>query len=160
MISIDQQKTLNRRSAGVYGNFYLYSIKHLSKPRLRSHARSLRGEGLLTKNGRRPSMLEEKLLKRFKIERDSLRILEHARLVRREQRQGALYYEISHDRIAEAIHYTIALYDSQAICVGLLGMSVAARVQTPECGCFMQCTSQVNREIEILPITVSQWLSW
>ena len=86
-------------------NFYLDSIERLSQPKLQSHARSLCEEGLLTQNGRRRSVLKDELLNRFKLGLESLHLLEQARLLRSEARDGNLYYEISHDRIAEAIHY-------------------------------------------------------
>jgi tetratricopeptide (TPR) repeat protein len=86
-------------------NFYLDSIKRLPQPRLRRRARGMCEEGLLTENGRRRSMLKEDLLKRFKLGSNSLELLERTRLLRSEPRHGSFYYEISHDRIAEAIHH-------------------------------------------------------
>jgi tetratricopeptide (TPR) repeat protein len=86
-------------------SFYLDCIERLPQPRLQSRARYLCEEGLLTENGRRRSVLKDELLNRFKLGSDSLQLLEQARLLRSESRDGNLYYEISHDRIAEAIHY-------------------------------------------------------
>jgi hypothetical protein len=86
-------------------NFYLDSIKRLPQPRLRRRARALCEDGLLTENGRRRSMLKEDLLDRFKLGSESLQLLERTRLLRSEPRHGSFYYEISHDRIAEAIHH-------------------------------------------------------
>jgi hypothetical protein len=85
--------------------FYLDSIKRLPQARARNRARALCEEGLLTGNGRRRSLLEEDLLKYFKLDPESLQLLVRVRLLRCEVRDGSYYYEISHDRIAEAIHH-------------------------------------------------------
>jgi hypothetical protein len=83
-------------------NFYLNSIKGLP-PKMQNRARATLEELLLTENGKRRSTLEDELLK--KLDRDSLQLLQQKRLIRSESRERNLYYEISHDRIAEAIHY-------------------------------------------------------
>lgn len=85
-------------------NFYLNAIGRLPQRRLRDRARDLCEDGLLTENGRRRSVDKEKLIKEFKLDETSLSTLERARLLRTEPRHGTHYYEISHDRIAEAVH--------------------------------------------------------
>jgi tetratricopeptide (TPR) repeat protein len=85
-------------------NFYLDSIKRLPEAGLQRRARCLCEESLLTENGRRRSMLKDEIISRFKLSPESLQLLEKIRLLRSESRDGSLYYEISHDRIAEAIH--------------------------------------------------------
>jgi WD40 repeat protein len=85
-------------------NFYLDTIKALPRVNLQRRVRSLCEEGLLTENGRRRAILKDEVANRFKLEQESLQSLERARLLRSESREGSIYYEISHDRIAEAIH--------------------------------------------------------
>jgi tetratricopeptide (TPR) repeat protein len=70
---------------------------------LRRRARRLCEEGLLTGEGRRRSLLIEEITERFKLDGTSLEPLEKARLLRKEPRYGSFSYEISHDRLAEAI---------------------------------------------------------
>jgi tetratricopeptide (TPR) repeat protein len=84
-------------------NFYLDALKRLTPPKLRRRARRLCEEGLLTGKGRRCSLLVEEITERFKLDSTSLEPLERARLLRKEPRYGSFSYEISHDRLAEAI---------------------------------------------------------
>jgi tetratricopeptide (TPR) repeat protein len=84
-------------------NFYLDALKQLTPPKLRRRARRLCEEGLLTGEGRRRSLLVEEITERFKLDGTSLEPLEKARLLRKEPRYGSFSYEISHDRLAEAI---------------------------------------------------------
>src|SRR5262249_28088491 len=82
--------------------FYLDALQRLP-PKLRRRARWLCEEGLLTGEGRRRSLLVEEITERFKLDSPSLEPLEKARLLRKEPRYGSFSYEISHDRLAEAI---------------------------------------------------------
>ena len=84
-------------------NFYLGALNRLTSPKLRRRARRLCEEGLLTGEGRRRSLLIEEIQERFKLDGKSLEPLENARLLRKEPRHGSFLYEISHDRLAEAI---------------------------------------------------------
>jgi tetratricopeptide (TPR) repeat protein len=84
-------------------NFYLEALDRLPQWQLRRRARRLCEEGLLTSEGRRRSLPIEEIRARFKLDGTSLEPLEHARLLRREARYGSFDYEISHDRLAEAI---------------------------------------------------------
>jgi TPR repeat protein len=88
-------------------NFYLDAIKQLPNRKLQRRARAMceEKEGLLTGDGRRRSILTKELSDRFKVDTGSLTLLEEVRLLRGESRHGSSYYEISHDRIAEAIHH-------------------------------------------------------
>jgi tetratricopeptide (TPR) repeat protein len=88
----------------ITANFYFDALKRLRQPPLRRRARALCEEGLLTDAGRRRSMLQDDLQERFKLPQPALDTLESTRLIRREPRHGSFYYEISHDRLAEAIH--------------------------------------------------------
>src|SRR5262245_11929870 len=84
-------------------NFYLDALKQLTLPKLRRRARRLCEEGLLTGEWRRRSLLIEEITERFKLDGPALDPLEKARLLRKEPRYGSVSYEISHDRLAEAI---------------------------------------------------------
>jgi Novel STAND NTPase 1 len=83
--------------------FYLEVLDRLPGWTQRRHARRLCEDGLLTGDGRRRSLLQEDLKEDFNLDDASLELLEQARLLRKEARPGGLYYEISHDRLAEAI---------------------------------------------------------
>jgi tetratricopeptide (TPR) repeat protein len=82
--------------------FYLDAIRRLPRGKFRRRARRLCEEGLLTADGHRRSVLEEDL-EQFKLRPEALETLEALRLLRKEPRHGSFYYEISHDRLAEAI---------------------------------------------------------
>jgi hypothetical protein len=85
-------------------NFYLDALKRLPNTRLRRRARAVCEEELLTGAGRRLFVLGDDLRERFKLPQQAIDTLEDACLLRKETRHGSFYYEISHDRIAEAIH--------------------------------------------------------
>jgi len=84
-------------------NFYLDALKQLTPPKLRRRARRLCEVGLLTGNGRRHSLVVEEIQKAYKLDSKALTSLERARLLRKEARRSSFSYEISHDRLAEAI---------------------------------------------------------
>jgi hypothetical protein len=85
-------------------NFYLDALKRLPNASLRRRARAVCEEELLTGAGRRLLVLGDNLRERFKLPQQAIDMLEGACLLRKEPRHGSFYYEISHDRIAEAIH--------------------------------------------------------
>ena len=57
----------------------------------------------MTAEGRRRGLFIEEIEERFRLDGKALEPLEHARLLRKEARYGSFHYEISHDRLAEAI---------------------------------------------------------
>jgi hypothetical protein len=88
----------------ITANFYLDALRRLTHARLRRRARAMCEEGLLTGVGRRRRALHDDLRQRFKLPQEAIDTLENACLLRKEPHHGSFYYEISHDRLAEAIH--------------------------------------------------------
>jgi hypothetical protein len=85
-------------------NLYLDALNQITRPKLRRRARRLCEEGLLTAAGRRHGGLPiENIKKDYKLDDISLEVLETARLLRKVPNYGSFSYEISHDRLAEAI---------------------------------------------------------
>jgi tetratricopeptide (TPR) repeat protein len=84
--------------------FYFDALRQLPGRRFRRRARAMCEEGLLTGEGRRRRMLQEDLRVRFKLPQHVFETLENGRLLRKEPYHGSFYYEISHDRVAQAIY--------------------------------------------------------
>jgi hypothetical protein len=88
--------------ASVLKNFYQHTLDKL--PRLqKKRAEELCAEGLLNASGHRSMREEGEIQKEFRIEKNTLDILVKERLVRCEPRHESVYYEISHDRLADSI---------------------------------------------------------
>jgi tetratricopeptide (TPR) repeat protein len=83
-------------------NFYRDTLRKLS-PSQRKRAAVLCEEGLLGAGGHRLSLEEGQILRDFRVTIDSLDVLCQERLVVRERRLESVFYEISHDRLAESI---------------------------------------------------------
>ena len=86
----------------VLRDFYRGALKELS-PGQRRRARLLCEDGLLDRAGHRLMLEEDQIQREFGVRRESLSILAQERVLRRERRQESLFYEISHDRLAESI---------------------------------------------------------
>jgi tetratricopeptide (TPR) repeat protein len=86
----------------VLRDFYRGTLKELS-PTQRRRARLLCEDGLLDRAGHRLMLEEDQIHREFGVRRESLSILAQERVLRRERRQESLFYEISHDRLAESI---------------------------------------------------------
>jgi tetratricopeptide (TPR) repeat protein len=86
----------------ISGEFYLDAINGLP-PAAQESAKRLCEEFLLTTDGRRKSAPKEDIEKETGLGTDALDILEQKRLLRRESKYGSFYYEIAHDRLAQAI---------------------------------------------------------
>ena len=84
-------------------NFYLDTIKTLPARRDRRRARRLCEVGLLNAVGRRKSLDEEDVVRDYKVRPPILARLENKRLLRKEPRLGAFYYELSHDSLAQPV---------------------------------------------------------
>ena len=84
-------------------NFYLDTIKTLPARRDRRRARRLCEVGLLNAAGRRKSLDEEDVVRDYKVRPPILARLEDRRLLRKEPRLGAFYYELSHDSLAQPV---------------------------------------------------------
>ena len=60
-------------------------------------------QGLLDPNGKRLMLEQGEIERRYGLDSTALARLEKSRLLRREPRNESVFYEISHDRLAEAI---------------------------------------------------------
>ena len=127
-------------------NFYLDALKRLTPPKLRRRARRLCEEGLLTGEGRRRSLLVEEITERFKLDNTSLEPLEKARLLRKEPRYGSFSYEISHDRLAEAIREQRRWRLPREVKLGL-GMFVVVLVVAAVLFSYFQAESRKRAEV-------------
>src|SRR5439155_15292029 len=83
--------------------FYHNAIRALPDWGLQKRARRMCEEELVTVDGRRRSVPLDDLSHNFKVDTQALELLENARLLRSEPKLGTSYYEVSHDRLAEAI---------------------------------------------------------
>ena len=83
--------------------FYHDAIRALPDSASQKRARRMCEEELVTLDGRRRSVSLDDLSRNFKVDAQALELLENARLLRSEPKLGTSYYEVSHDRLAEAI---------------------------------------------------------
>ena len=88
--------------ASVLKNFYRDTLKKLPGSQ-RGKAEELCEEELLDTAGHRLMLQEDQILKEFGIKPQTLASLSEDRLLRRERRLESVFYEISHDRLAESI---------------------------------------------------------
>ena len=88
--------------ASVLERFYKDTVNKLPKSQ-RSKARRLCEEGLVDFNGHRLMLDKEQILSDYRLTADSLESLAHERLLVGEPRLDGIFYEISHDRLAESI---------------------------------------------------------
>ena len=91
-----------RDFASILKNFYRNTLRKLPGAQ-RTKAEQLCDEGLLNAAGHRLMLEEEQVRGEFGITDDTLDTLSRERLIRRERRLESVFYEISHDRLAEAI---------------------------------------------------------
>ena len=87
----------------VLANFYRDTLRLLPGASQRKKAEALCQEGLLGASGHRLMPEEGQILSDFGVTRQTLDVLCQARLIRRERRLESVYYEVSHDRLAETI---------------------------------------------------------
>lgn len=88
--------------ATVLMDFYRSTMSELSSSQ-RKKAKALCEEGLLDASGHRLMLEEGQIYREFDVKADTLTTLSNARLIRRERRLESVFYEISHDRLAESI---------------------------------------------------------
>jgi len=89
--------------ASVLENFYRDTLRKISPRSQSRHAARLCELGLLGSEGHR-LMLEERQIQRdFHVRPETLHVLTQEKLIRREQRLESVFYEISHDRLAESV---------------------------------------------------------
>ncbi|HYC93591.1 MAG TPA: tetratricopeptide repeat protein [Thermoanaerobaculia bacterium] len=84
----------------VLKNFYRDTLQRLPQ---RAKAQQLIEEGLLGAAGHRLMLEERQIQSDYGVTAETLQTLEHSRLIRRERRLESVFYEISHDRIADSI---------------------------------------------------------
>jgi tetratricopeptide (TPR) repeat protein len=83
--------------------FYRTAVNRVRGTRQRKRARTLCEDGLLDEAGRRDSLEEEQIRKKFKLANTTLDSLVDSRVLRKEPRLSSFYYEISHDSLAVPI---------------------------------------------------------
>lgn len=88
--------------SSVLENFYRDTLRKIS-PVQRKHAERLCEVGLLDSEGHRLMLEERQIQREFNVRPETLGILTQEKLVRREQRLESVFYEISHDRLAESV---------------------------------------------------------
>ena len=88
--------------ASVLNNFYRDTLRKLPRSQ-RKKAEALCEEGLLGASGHRLMLEESQIRGDFGVEAETLATLSQERLVRREKRLESVFYEISHDRLADSI---------------------------------------------------------
>lgn len=87
----------------VLERFYDDQIRRLRSPWKKWCVRRLCEKGLSSSTGRRLSMEEEEIARRFYVPAGLLKELVNQRLLRAEPRVGSVYYELSHDTLVEPI---------------------------------------------------------
>lgn len=91
-----------RTFGSVLKNFYLDALDKLPAA-VRGRAEELCEHGFLDREGRRLPLEEGQINDQFGIDAQTLESLVQARVIRREQRLESIFYEITHDRLAESI---------------------------------------------------------
>lgn len=87
----------------VLKNFYLDTLQRIDSRPQRAKAQILAEEGLLGASGHRLMLEARQIVSDYGVTHETLQTLETSRLVRRERRLESVFYEISHDRIADSI---------------------------------------------------------
>lgn len=87
----------------VLKNFYRDTLQRIASRPQRARAQMLAEEGLLGAAGHRLMLEERQIMSDYGVTAETLQTLESSRLVRRERRLESVFYEISHDRIADSI---------------------------------------------------------
>ena len=87
----------------VLKNFYRNTLQRIGARPQRTKAQVLVEEGLLGGAGHRLMLEERQIGSDYGVTPETLQTLESSRLVRRERRMESVFYEISHDRIADSI---------------------------------------------------------
>ncbi|HYK02706.1 MAG TPA: tetratricopeptide repeat protein [Thermoanaerobaculia bacterium] len=92
-----------QRFESVLKNFYRDTLAKVSSGSERKKAADLCEEGLLGSGGHRLMLEERQIIGDYDVSKETLATLERERLVLRERRLESVFYEISHDRLAESI---------------------------------------------------------
>jgi hypothetical protein len=92
--------------SSVLENFYRDTLHKILPLSQRKKAQILAEEGLLGGSGHRLMLEERQILDDYGLTRQTLETLSQERLILRERRMESVFYEISHDRLAESIYGT------------------------------------------------------
>ena len=84
-------------------NFFRNELKKLGGSRAERRAREMFEQGLLDLSGKRLMLEQGEIERRYGLDAGVLNTLVDSRLLRREPRNESVFYEISHDRLTEAI---------------------------------------------------------
>ncbi|MCY1074314.1 nSTAND1 domain-containing NTPase [Archangium lansingense] len=87
----------------ILSDFYVRVLNLIPSIQSRSAARSLCERALISPTGRRLSLEESEIERRFHLSVETLRILTQQRLLRAEPHADSVYYELSHDSLIEPI---------------------------------------------------------
>jgi hypothetical protein len=87
----------------ILSDFYVRVLDLIPSIASRSAARSLCEVALISPTGRRLSLEESEIERRFRLSVETLRILTEQRLLRAEPHADSVYYELSHDSLIEPI---------------------------------------------------------
>jgi tetratricopeptide (TPR) repeat protein len=101
-LKLDDFRGKKQSFASVLENFYRDTLRKIP-PVQRKHAARLCEEGLLDSEGHRLMLEERQIQREFGVRPETLGVLTQEKLVRREQRLESVFYEISHDRLAESV---------------------------------------------------------
>jgi tetratricopeptide (TPR) repeat protein len=93
-----------RGFGSVLEDFYRDTLHKIASPAQRRKAQVLAEEGLLGASGHRLMLEERQILNEYGLRQSTLDTLARERLVRRERRLESVFYEVSHDRLAESIY--------------------------------------------------------
>jgi hypothetical protein len=84
-------------------NYFKSELDKLGGPRIRKQAQAMFEQGLLDPNGKRLMLEQGEIERGYGLDAAALNKLVDSRLLRREPRNESVFYEISHDRLTEAI---------------------------------------------------------
>jgi hypothetical protein len=101
-LKLDDFRGKKQSFASVLENFYRDTLRKIA-PVQRKHAARLCEEGLLDSEGHRLMLEERQIQREYGVRPETLGVLTQEKLVRREQRLESVFYEISHDRLAESV---------------------------------------------------------
>jgi WD40 repeat protein len=87
----------------VLQNFYETTVKQVTPQRQYKRARELCEEGLISQQGRRLPLEETEIINTYGVDMATLNTLVDRRLLRREPRLESVFYEISHDIMAQQV---------------------------------------------------------
>ena len=91
----------------VLKNFYRDALGKVAQElgeAARANAEELCEHGLLDREGHRSLLLGAQIRRRYGVDDQILEVFLQERLVRRERRQESVFYELSHDRLAESVY--------------------------------------------------------